>query len=262
MKQLSNENLSRRNFNTNLLSSLFAFSLVETLCGNELLAKPIHAIAKDWLVEVEDASQAMRKQKLAQSEWQSKIAEIFARVEPKDLLRAIDFDRLRKKLKLVGTHEAIIEVGTAHRKGLPDELSFDVMIYGMKKGAVIPPHCHRNMTSMHMPIGGALHGWHFDRVADEAEYLIIQPTMDKALTIGEVTTISDEKDNVHWFQPTGEVAYTFNIAVYRIDRAQKFGGRQFYVDAAHGEKVDGDKRRVRKLSSEDAYKIYGNAYVL
>ncbi len=249
-------NTSRRNFNTSLLSSLFTFSLVETLFCNELLAKPIHAIAKDWLIEVEAASRAIRKQQIKQSEWQSKIAEIFARVEPNDLLRAIDFDRLRKKLKLVSPHEAIIDVEPAPRKGLPDDLSFSPTIYGMKRGAVIPPHCHRNMASMHMPIGGALHGWHFDRVADEAEHLILKPTMDKALTIGEVTTVSDERNNVHWFQPTGDVAYTFSIAVYRVDRAQKFGGRQFYVDAAHGDKVEGDKLRVRKLNSEEAYKIY------
>ena len=253
------ENLSRRIFNTNLLSSLLTFSLVETLCKNELIAKPVHAIAKDWLAGVEEATQAMRKQRLAQSEWQSKIAEIFAHVEQKDLLRAIDFDRLRKKLKLIGPHEAIIGVEPAHQKDLPNELSFDATIYGMKKGAAIPPHCHRNMTSMHMPIGGALHGWHFDRIADEADHVIIQPTMDKALTIGEITTISDEKNNVHWFQPTGEVAYTFSIAVYRLDRAQKFGGRQFYVDAAHGDTIEGDKLRVKKLSSQDAYKIYGKS---
>jgi hypothetical protein len=252
-------NLSRRNFNASILNSLFTFSLIETLCSNKALATPIHVIAKDWLAEVEEATQAMRKQTLAQSEWQNKIGEIFARVEQKDLLRAIDFDRLRKKLKLVGSHEAIIYVEPPKHKSLPDELSFDAMIYGMKKGAVIPPHCHRNMTSMHMPISGALHGWHFDRVADEADHLIIQPTTDKALTIGEVTTVSDDKDNVHWFRPTGEVAYTFNIAVYRIDRAQKVGGRQFYVDAAHGDKVGGDKLRVKKLSSEDAYKIYSKS---
>lgn len=253
------ENLTRRNFNTSLLSSLFTLSLVETLCSKELFAKPVYTVAKNWLADVEEASQAMKKQQIPQIEWQQKIAEIFARVEQKDLLRAIDFDRLRKKLKLVGPHEAIIGVEPAHQKSLPDELSFDATIYGMKKGVVIPPHCHRNMTSMHMPIGGALHGWHFARVADEADHLIIKPTMNKALTIGEITTISDEKDNVHWFQPTGEVAYTFSIAVYRIDRAQKFGGRQFYLDAAHGDKVEGDKLRVKKLSSEEAYKIYGKA---
>lgn len=253
------EDISRRNFNTSLLSSLFTLSLVETLCSNEVIAKPIYTIATDWLREVEEASRAMREQQAKQGEWQNKIAEIFARVEQKDLLRAIDFDRLHKKLKLVGPQEAIISVETKPQKGLPDELSFDAMIYGMKKGAVIPPHCHRNMASMHMPIGGALHGWHFDRIADENDHLIIKPTMDKALTIGEVTTVSDEKDNVHWFQPTGEVAYTFNIAVFRIDKTQKFGGRQFYVDAAHGEKVDGEKLRVKRLSSEDAYKIYSKS---
>ena len=253
------ENLPRRQFNTGLLSSLFTFSLVETLSRNELFARPIHAIAQKWLVEVEEASQALRKQQIKPSEWQSKIAEIFVRVEQKDLLLAIDFDRLHKKLKLVGPQEAIIEVESKAQKGLPPELSFDAMIYGMKKGAVIPPHCHRNMASMHMPIGGALHGWHFDRVADEADHLIIKPTMDRSLTLGEVTTVSDDKDNVHWFQPTGEVAYMFNIAVFRIDRAQKVGGRQFYVDAAHGDKIDGDKLRVKKLSSEDAYKIYSKS---
>lgn len=253
------DKLSRRSFNTGLLSSLFTFSLVETLSRSELLAKPIHVIAKSWLAEVEEASLALRKGQIKPGEWQTKIAEIFARLEQKDLLHAIDFDRLRKNLKLVGPQEAIIEVEPKAQHGLPDELSFDAMIYGMKKGAVIPPHCHRNMASMHMPISGALHGWHFDRVADEADHLIIKPTMDRALLLGEVTTVSDEKDNVHWFQPTGEVAYTFNIAVFRIDKLQKVGGRQFYVDAAHGDKVDGDKLRVKKLSSEDAYKIYGKS---
>ena len=250
-------NLSRRNFNASLLNSLFAFSLVETLSNHELLAKPIHLLVKDWLAEVEEASSAMKKQQLKQSAWQSKIAEIFARVEPKDLLRAIDFDRLSKKLKLAGSHEGVIEIKPAPSGRMPQELSFSTFIYGMKKGASIPPHCHRNMTSMHMAIGGEMHGWHFDRIADEAQHLIIQPTMDKALALGEVTTISDEKDNVHWFQPTGEVAYTFNIGVYEIDAAQKFGGRQFYLDAAHGEKIGDGKLRVKKLSSQEAYQIYG-----
>ncbi len=251
--------LSRRNFNANLLSSLFTFSLVETLCSNELFAKPVHAVAKDWLVNVEEASRAMQKQQITQSQWQQKIAEIFARVEQKDLLRAIDFDRLSQKLKLIGSHEGVIETKPAHSAGMPAELSFSTFIYGMKKGGAIPPHCHRNMTSMHMPIGGALHGWHFDRGADEAQHLIIKPTLDKALAIGEVTTISDEKDNVHWFEATSDVSYTFNILVMDVNPAIKTGGRQFYVDAAHGEKVEGDKLRVKKLSSEEAYKIYGKA---
>ncbi len=252
-------NLSRRNFSTSLLSSLFTFSLVETLCSNDLIAKPIHVIAKNWLAEVEEASQAMKKQQLAQNEWQSKIAEIFARVEQKDLLRAIDFDRLSKKIKLVGSHEGVIETRPTRSKTMPSELSFDTFIYGMKKGGTIPPHSHRNMTSMHMPIAGASHGWHFDRLADEADHLIIKPTLDNALTLGEVTTVSDQKNNVHWFEATSDVAFMFNILVMDVDPTSKTGGRQFYVDAAHGDKVEGDKLRVKKLSSQEAYKIYGKS---
>lgn len=253
------ESSSRRQFNTGLLSSLLTVSLVETLCNNEIIAKPIHAIAKDWLAEVEEASQAMAKQRIKQSEWQTKIAEIYARVEQKDLLRAIDFDHLSRKLKLVGSHEGVIETNPPRSAGMPSELSFSTFIYGMKKGGTIPPHCHRNMTSMHMPIRGASHGWHFDRIADEAQHLIIQSTEDKALTLGEVTTVSDEKNNVHWFEATSDVAYMFNILVMDVNPAVNGGGRQFYVDAAHGDKVDGDKLRVKKLSSKEAYKIYGKS---
>jgi hypothetical protein len=251
------ENISRRNFNTSLLGSIFTFSLVETLFTNEALAKPIRAEVKYWLAEVEEASRAMQKQKLKQIEWQQKIAEIFSRVEQKDLLRSLDFDRISKQMKIVGSQEAVSETLPKHIAGMPKELSFSTYIYGMKKSGVIPPHCHQNMTSMHMPIRGGLHSWHFDRIADEADHLIIKPTMDKALTLGEVTTVSDEKDNVHWFKPTSDVAYTFNILVVEIDPTKKSTGRQFYLDAAHGEKTDGDKLRVKKLSSKDAYRIYG-----
>ncbi len=249
--------LNRRNFNTNLLGSLFTFSLVETLFSHDALSKPIQAEVKYWLAEVEEVSRTMQKQQGKQSEWQQKIAEIFSRVEQKDLLRSIDFDGISKRMKIVGSQEAVIETLPKHMTEMPKELSFNTYIYGMKKSGVIPPHCHRNMTSMHMPIGGGLHGWHFDRIADEAENLIIKPTMDKALLPGEVTTVSDEKDNVHWFKPTSEVAYTFNILVMEIDPKINFGGRQFYLDAAHGEKIDGDKLRVKKLNSKDAYRIYG-----
>ncbi len=247
------KNISRRNFNTSLFGSLFTFSLVETLFNHDALAKPIHAVAKTWLAEVEEASLAMKNHQIRQGEWQQKIAEIFGRVEQKDLLRSIDFDRLSKQLKIVGSHEAVIETLPKETKNL----SVSAYIYGMKKNGVIPPHCHRNMTSMHMPIGGGLHGWHFNRVADEASHLIIKPTMDKELTLGEVTTVSDEKDNVHWFKPITDVSYTFNILVVEIDPTINTSGRQFYLDAANGEKTDGDKLRVKKLNSKDAYRIYG-----
>ena len=113
------------------------------------------------------------------------------------------------------------------------------------------------MTSMHMPIGGELHGWHYDRLADEPGHLIIKPTLDRTLKLGEVTTISDEKDNVHWFRALGGAAFTFNIGVYGIDPNVKLGGRQFYLDPMNGEKLSDGSLRVRHLTMKEANGIYG-----
>jgi hypothetical protein len=253
------ESLSRRNFTSRMLGSLMSFSLVEMLSRGGALGKGVAPIAKRWLAEVEEISRAMTERKARQIEWQNKLAELFARVELKDLLRDIDFERLSKTIKFPDDHEGVIPTKPKHATGLPEELSFSTFIYGLKKGRSIVPHCHRNMTSMHMPIGGELHGWHYDRLADEPGHLVIKPTLDRALTLGEVTTISDEKDNVHWFKATSDAAFTFNIGVYGVDPASKFGGRQFYLDPLGGEKLTDGSLRVRHLTMKEANKLYGKS---
>lgn len=253
------ELLSRRNFTGQMLGSVMTFSLVETLCRGGALAKGVAPIAKHWLTEVEELSRAMAEQKASQIEWQRKLAELFARVELKDLLRDINFERLSKTIKFPDDHEGVVATKPPHAVGLSEELSFSTFIYGMRKGRAIVPHCHRNMTSMHMPIGGELHGWHYERLRDEPEHLIIKPTLDRALKLGEVTTISDEKDNVHWFKATSDAAFTFNIGVYGIDPAVKTTGRQFYLDPMGAEKLSDGSLRVRHLSTKEAYRLYGKS---
>lgn len=253
------ETISRRNFTTQMLGSLMAFSLVETLSRGDALARGVAPIVKHWLAEVEEISRALAEQKNKQIEWQRKLDELFARVELKDLLRDIDFERLSKTIKFPDDHEGVVATKPPRAAGLPKELSFSTFIYGLKKDRAIVPHCHRNMTSMHMPIGGELHGWHYDRLRDEPEHLIIKPTLDRALKLGEVTTISDEKDNVHWFKAISDVAFTFNIGVYGIDPAVKLGGRQFYLDPLGAEKLGDGSLRVRHLTMKDAHRLYGKS---
>lgn len=253
------EQLTRRNFNASLLGSLLTFSLVETLCKGDLLAGSIKPLASNWLAEVEEVSRGMVSQQVKQLEWQQKIEALFTHIELKDLLHAIDFDRLSGKLKLPDDHEGVITTSPLRPAGLPAELSFSTFIYGLKKARAIVPHCHKNMTSMHMVIGGRMHGWHFDRVADEPQHLIIKPTMDKALALGEVSTTSDDQNNIHWFRADGEAAFTFNLGVYGVDPKVNFGGRQFYLDAANGEKLSDGSLRVRHLSMREAYSLYGKS---
>jgi hypothetical protein len=253
------EKMSRRNFTDGMLRSLLTLSLVETLSGAKLLGKTIDREATRWLAEVETVSQAMKAGQAKQVEWQKKIGEIFTRVEMSDFLRSIDFNRVSGKMKFPDDGEGVIPVNPARPRGLPKELEFDTYVYGLKKGCAIAPHCHRNMTSMHMLIGGQLHAWHFDRVADEPKHLIVKPTLDRALSAGEASTTSDEKDNIHWFKATSDAAFTFNIAVFGIDPSVKFSGRQYYIDPIGGEKLGDGSLRVRRLTSEEARSQYGKS---
>jgi len=253
------DNISRRNFTRQTLNSLLTLSLVGTLTRENLLAKSIDRITRSWLVEVEEISRAMKSGQAKQTEWQRKIAEVFRRVELPDLLRSVDFDRVSKKIKFPDDGEGVIPVKPMRPKEAPDELECSTYIYGLKKGRAIAPHCHRNMTSMHMLIGGQIHAWHFDRLADEPKHLIIRPTLDRALAMGESSTTSDDKDNVHWFKATSDVAFTFNLAVFEIDRSAPFSGRQYYLDPAGGEKLGDGSLRVRHLTSQEAHRLYGKS---
>ena len=66
------------------------------------------------------------------------------------------------------------------------------------QGRANPPHAHDNMVSMHFVLRGRFRVRHYDRVRDEPAALVLRPTIDRIIGPGEATTISGERDNVHW----------------------------------------------------------------
>lgn len=252
------QKLSRRAFSQNMLGSIFTFSLFSTLCKGELLTGNVRPLAHRWVVEMEEVTRALREAKVQPVEWQQQIESLLARVELSDLLRAIDYERLAKVAIFPVDHESAEEVSFPRIEGLPSELSFIPFFYAMKKGVAIVPHGHHNMTSMHMILSGEAHAWQYDRVADEPRHLIIKPTKDKVLARGEASTISDQKDNIHWFKALTEPVFMFNIGVFGINPSDSFSGRH-YIDPVHGEKMKDGLIRARRIEVDEAYKLYGKS---
>jgi hypothetical protein len=252
------ETISRRDFTRNMLGSLFSLSLVSSLCEAQLLKGSVKPIAHKWIFEMEQASKDLRKGKIKPVEWQEQIESLLGRVEMQDLLKAIDYQQLAKSPKLFDNHETAEDVTFSNIKKLPDELSFAPYFYGMKKGVSVVPHGHQNMTTMHMMLKGEAHGWHYDRLADEPEFLIIKPTKDRLLTVGDVSTISDQRDNIHWFKALTEPVFMFNIGVYPLDPKAETTGRD-YIDPNNGENLSDGSIRVPRITGENAYKIYGKS---
>jgi hypothetical protein len=241
------ENPSRRAFTQSMLGSLFTFSLVTTLCKGEMLIGLIKPLVNQWLIKMEQVTKALREGKVKPIEWQLQIESLLSRVELSDLLRAIDYQHLAKTAVLPDDHESAEDIDFSKIEGLPAELSFAPYFYAMKKGVAIVPHGHRNMTSMHMILDGQAHAWHYERIADEPQHLVIKPTKDKVFVRGDTSTISDQKDNIHWFKALTEPVFMFNIGVFGINPGASFTGRD-YIDPVRGEKMQDGLIRVRRLN--------------
>jgi hypothetical protein len=248
--------LSRRMFTRDLLSSLLTYTLVTTLGKADALATPLRAIVRKWLIDMEEITQTLRQGKIQPVEWQDQIQALLARVELKDLMKAINYEQLAKTAVFPEDHESAEDIDFSHTDGLPTELSSAPYVYAPKKSAAIVPQGHRNMASMHMMLKGQAHIWQFERVSDEAEYLTIKPTIDNVFTVGSVSTISDQRDNIHWFKALSEPVFMFNIGVFGINALKGFTGRD-YIDPTGGEKLKGGLIRAKRLNVAEAYKLYG-----
>jgi hypothetical protein len=103
---------------------------------------------------------------------------------------------------------------------------------------------------------GEFQGKHYDRVEDHKDHYLIKPTIDRLFKPGECSTISDHKDNVHWFTAKSEAAYLFNIHVMGYNPANRNISSRVYVDP-EGEKVAGGLIRARKMTSAECHKKFG-----
>jgi len=250
------ETIPRRAFALDLLGSLLTASLLTGLSKAGALSRTIGVAVRPWVAEMERLTKAMRKGAISQREWQQGIEELLSGVDVADVVKAIDYDRLVKRVRWRERHESVLEVDLPKREGMTGELSFDSFFYAMKEGVAIVPHGHQNMATMHMVLAGKAEARHYDRVSSDDEHLIIKPVSEVVAGPGHASTISDENTNIHWFKAVTDAVFMFNIGVFQIDQRKSFTGRE-YVDPLGGQKLEGGLIRARRMTDEQAYRLYG-----
>lgn len=229
--------ISRRTFGKSTLGSLLTFSLLDTLYATNAWSDEIRPLAAKFFKEVNDLSKDLKGAKLEQLQWQTKMEELMSQVDLADMLKFIDFETLTKNLQYRERGERAIQKKLPAVEGLPTNLVFGHQIFALQKGRSVVPHGHNNMATSFLILKGDFYGRHYDRVEDADDFMIIKPTIDRAFTTAEYSTISDHKDNVHWFTATSETAFIFNIHVLNLDPENRRGGR-VYVDP-EGESLAG-----------------------
>lgn len=250
------QSLSRREFTQQALGSVLTLSLLETLFQCDAFADQVKPATVKWLADVNQLGWDLKDRKLKQQEWQKKIEELYARADVTDFLRLVDFDKLTRNLEMVDRGARSLPVRFPKIEGLPEKLSWGRQIFALKKGRAVVPHGHNNMATAFLILKGEFRGRHYDRLEEDGEHLFIKPTIDRKFTIGECSTVSDEKDNVHWFVALDEPAFIFNIHVTGIDPENSEPTGRIYLDP-NGEKLSGGLIRSRRLESDEAHKLYG-----
>jgi hypothetical protein len=248
-------NFSRRQLGQQTLGALLTYSLLETLFSRDAFGDEVKLTAARWLKDLNDLSQDVKGKKLKQLDWQAKVDELLAKVDLPEALKFIDFDKLTANLKFPEQGELSLRAKLPQVEGLPTSLVFGHQLFALTKDRSVVPHGHNNMATAFLILGGTFQGRHYDRLEDQKEHFIIRPTIDRSFGVGEHSTVSDHKDNIHWFTATSDKAFIFNIHVMNVDPVKKNTGR-VYLDP-NGEKISDGRIRAKRLSSGEVYKLYG-----
>lgn len=250
------ERETRRDFNRSLLGSLLTYGLIETLFLRDLLADNVKPVVRQWLASLNDLCRDLKTYRMKDIEFQTKLEELYNRVDLDELIKLVQLDRLVQGKKYPERGTLNLGIDFTKVEGLPQKIFFGKQIFAMTKGRSVVPHGHDNMATGFIVLRGNFHGKHYERVEDHADHYLIKPTIDRTFKPGECSTISDHKDNVHWFKAESAYGFIFNIHVQGYNTESGKVPRRVYVDP-EGEKVQGGLILAKKISHMEADKKFG-----
>jgi hypothetical protein len=247
---------TRRDFARNSLQSLTALVLIEGLWSRRLLGNDVRPIVDAWFKELTAMSQEVHEHRTKDIEFQQSLERLYQRVDLEALLKTLDFDRIAPEVNFPAKGAKSLAVDFSHVGGLPVKMPFGGQIFAMRKGRSVVPHGHDNMATGFLVVKGDFRGRHYDRLEDNADHYIIRPTIDRQFRPCEFSTISDHKDNVHWFTAEGETGFLFNVHVMETNPENPKPPGRVYVDPM-GEKLAGGLIKAPKISFGKVNQLYG-----
>lgn len=197
--------------------------------------------------------------------WQDGLDRLFAELRLTDLLQRIDFDTVSRHMRLMGRvgrgelfHPVLLDGKVAERyKPEPARVAISKVVY-VRKGCSIPPHGHSNMVSAFLHLSGEFMVRQYDRLNDDGASLVIRPSTESLRGPGKWTSVSDDRNNVHWLTAKSEDCFIFATKVVRLDETKPFCAR-INLDVRNAIDVGGGAMRAPKISGKVAEMTYGRS---
>lgn len=193
-----------------------------------------------WKARLEEICHSVRSGTLSPREWQEAMQQIYAELPPEELVRFIDVDRL-----LAGLRYPPERLGAVTQVPWSSEsVRLFPKLFVYRKGTSTPPHVHNDLVSAHWILRGEIRTRTFDRVEDLETSILLRPTRDDVLRPGALVSMSDARDNGHWFEGTSELAISFDVAISGVAPDKQYrhpaeGQNQIFVDPTLGARSDG-----------------------
>ena len=209
--------MKRRTFTQQALAQVSSWLFIDSLLATNSIHTSIKPIIDHWAKELHTYCADLKQQSITPLEWQHKIESLYGQIELKEIMEFIDFNNLMKGFTYpdLGVHTK--PVLFPKLEGLPRNTVFVKKIFGMKKSRAIIPHGHSNMASAHLILKGDMHLRQYEKIRQVENSLVIKPTMDKILSPGGYSSISDQRDNVHWFIANSDSAFTFDVIMLDLN---------------------------------------------
>jgi hypothetical protein len=247
--------LNRRELIQSLLGTVASYSLLGTLFARDAFSSAVRPITDRWVKDLNEMSRDLSAGRITPIQWQAKTAELYRRIETAELLAAVDFDKLTAGFEYPDLGVSTRRVEFPRLGGLPRDVAFLGKVFGMSRDRAIIPHGHKNMVSCHYVLKGEFRLRQYDKVEETEHHMVIVPTVDEVARTGSFSSISDDRNNVHWLRATTETAFTFDVLVLDLKGKPADVNN---IDPYDAEKVSGNRLRVRKLSVDEALHKYGH----
>lgn len=249
--------MTRREFSKNVLMTLTEIAFLDTLYSQHLFSNSVRPITDHWLKELHMMCLDLKTNSISPVEWQKIIYEFHRKLPLEDLIQIIDFEKSIEKFEYPDLGVVTKDPILPKVDGISEKYSFKGRIFGMKKERAIIPHGHRNMTSCHRVLKGDFLLRQYDRIKDEGEFMFIKQTIEETGKPGSFSSISDDKNNIHWLVANTERAYTFDVIVFGLnEKPTEIDNIDIYNSVLESNQI----LKVKKIDDNEALKKYGKTH--
>jgi hypothetical protein len=175
--------------------------------------------AERWIAAQDEIARAFAGGQMTPLAWMGEVERLAREVDLAELMATVGRARLTPAPGGASNDPAKRVVRFLDSSGRPRRLTYGAALFAFEPHNVVTPHGHRNMASAHLIVDGAFRVRNFDRVGDEDDAMVLRPPRDFVGRLGDVSTMTSARDNIHWFVPDGGPAMTFDVILSGLDDA-------------------------------------------